>query len=356
VAQLQTALWSRDPAANRRYFEWKYEANPWSVEPRVHLALRDGELVGMRGCYESRWEVGAPAQTVSVPLADDFVVAIGDRKRGVATQIMQAVIADLADSGIDYVFSLSAGMVTMMGSLALGWRSAGRVCACSTRWPDDDLTGKPANAGQNSTRLPVPCEHSTKVRARPRTGNCTNGAGAQEPGMGVAPLSRGKARISLRRGGDSMGARRARSILDFIRGVLALSGALAIAGPTTAEPLLAEVSDVSARPPDYPTMSSGRQSAKVVFVTGVVDAIDKDFLGRPQKVAIVSLSDSGALLQNPVENSSAGQELKHHVGDDVTARGVVLVKADGSMSLLVDAFQVLGEEGGFVGDSSHREY
>ena len=127
VARLQTALWSRDPAANRRYFEWKYEANPWRVEPRVHLALRDGQLVGMRGCYESRWEVGSPAQTVSVPLADDFVVAVGERKRGVATQIMQAVIADLAESGDDYVFSLSAGMVTMMGSLALGWRSAGRV-------------------------------------------------------------------------------------------------------------------------------------------------------------------------------------------------------------------------------------
>jgi hypothetical protein len=153
-----------------------------------------------------------------------------------------------------------------------------------------------------------------------------------------------------------MRASRARSILDFIRGALALSGALAIAGPTLAEPLLAGVSDVAARPPEYPTMARGRQSAKIVFVTGVVDAIDKDFLGRPQKVAIVSLDDSGALLQNAVENSSAGQELKHHVGDDVTARGVVLVKADGSMSLLVDAFQVLGEEGGFVGDRSHREY
>ena len=154
-----------------------------------------------------------------------------------------------------------------------------------------------------------------------------------------------------------MRAHRARSILDFIGGILALSGALAIAGPTPAEPLLVGVSGVATQPAaDYPTMALGRQSAKIVFVTGVVDAIDKDFLGRPQKVAIVSLSDSGALLQNAVENTSAGQELKHHVGDDVTARGVVLVKADGSMSLLVDAFQVLGEEGKFVGDSSQRAY
>jgi hypothetical protein len=93
----------------------------------VYLALRDDRLVGMRGFYESRWEVGIPTQTVSVPLADDFVIAPADRNSGVAAQIMRAAFADLADSGVDYVFSLSAGRVTMMGSLALGWRSAGRV-------------------------------------------------------------------------------------------------------------------------------------------------------------------------------------------------------------------------------------
>jgi hypothetical protein len=153
-----------------------------------------------------------------------------------------------------------------------------------------------------------------------------------------------------------MRVRRARRIPDFICGVLVLSGALAIASPTPAQTLLAGVSDVAARPPDYPTMSRTRESARVVFVTGVVDAVDKDFLGRPQKVAIVSLSDSGALLQNAVENKSAGRELKDHVGEDVTARGVVLVKADGSMSLLVDAFQVLGEKGGFVDDDARKEH
>ena len=144
--------------------------------------------------------------------------------------------------------------------------------------------------------------------------------------------------------------------LNVVRGILALAGALAIALPALAEPLLSPTAaDVSARPPDYPTLVSGRQSAKIVFVTGVVDAIDKDFFGRPEKVAIVSLSDTGALLQNPIEDVSAGEELKDHVGEDVTARGVVLVKADGSLALLVDAFQVLGEKGGFVGDSSRRE-
>ena len=126
VARLQTVLWSTDPAANRRYFEWKYEANPWAREPRVYLGLRSGEVVGMRGFYESRWQVGEPVRVVSVPLADDFAIADGERNSGLATQIMKTALVDLASSGVEHVFSLSAGAVTMLGSLAQGWKSAGR--------------------------------------------------------------------------------------------------------------------------------------------------------------------------------------------------------------------------------------
>ncbi len=126
VARLQTVLWSRDVTANRRYFAWKYEANPWVGEPRVYLGVRGGEVVGMRGFYESRWQVGSPGPAVSVPLADDFAIAVGERNSGLATQIMSAALADLASSGVEYVFTLSAGQVTMLGSLAQGWKSAGR--------------------------------------------------------------------------------------------------------------------------------------------------------------------------------------------------------------------------------------
>src|SRR5215468_8534456 len=92
---------------------------------------------------------------------------------------------------------------------------------------------------------------------------------------------------------------------------LTLLASLALASPALAKSPIAAARDL--------------QNAKIVFVTGTVDAIDKDFFGRTQRVAIVSLSDTGALLQNPVEDVSAGRELKHHVGEDVTARGVVLV-------------------------------
>jgi len=136
--------------------------------------------------------------------------------------------------------------------------------------------------------------------------------------------------------------------------ILALSSPAPAAEGRTAEWRTADTPDVAARMPDAPSMQSV-QIPRIVFISGTVDAVDKNFLGRTQRVAIVSVGDTGALFQNAVEDSAAGQELKHHVGEAVTARGVVLVKVDGSMSLLVDAFQVHGEKGGFFGGNPHAK-
>jgi hypothetical protein len=82
--------------------------------------------------------------------------------------------------------------------------------------------------------------------------------------------------------------------------------------------------------------------ARVVFIRGVVEPIEKDFLGRPERVAIVTVNDLGLLTQNPVEDAGAGGDLKDHVGEDVTARARILVKADGTAAFLVDSFEVHG--------------
>lgn len=86
--------------------------------------------------------------------------------------------------------------------------------------------------------------------------------------------------------------------------------------------------------------------ARVVVITGVVETVEKTFFGRPERIAIVSVNDEGILVQNPVEDVAAGGDLKRHVGDAVTARGLILVKVDGTPSLVVDAFQVHEESTG----------
>jgi len=125
IIQLQTHLWSRDLDVNCAYFRWKYEENPYCPEPLVHLALHDGQVVGMRGMCGARWQVGAPPETFLAPYADDLVVAPEHRDRGLFTRIMRASLDELAGRGLDYVFNLSAGRVTSIGSLSMGWKSAG---------------------------------------------------------------------------------------------------------------------------------------------------------------------------------------------------------------------------------------
>ncbi len=127
VARFQTGLWSPDVDGNRRYLEWKYEANPYADGPRIYLALDGGELVGMRGFYSSRWQVGHPTRELDLLVADDLLVRQDRRDEGIVTAVMEAAFHDLRDQGIEYVLNLSGGVVTILGSLAMGWRSAGSL-------------------------------------------------------------------------------------------------------------------------------------------------------------------------------------------------------------------------------------
>ena len=79
----------------------------------------------MRGFYGARWELGPTREAFNVLVADDFVISPPHRDRGLATLIMKAAFEDLAKKGYKHVFNLSGGRVTMMNSLAMGWKSAG---------------------------------------------------------------------------------------------------------------------------------------------------------------------------------------------------------------------------------------
>jgi GNAT superfamily N-acetyltransferase len=106
------------------YITWKYDQNPWITEPLFYLARAGGRIVGMRGMYGTKWEHGPTRETVVLPCADDFVVDVAHRNTGVVTLIMREALADLAKRGFDYVINTSGGRITVMSSLAAGWRSA----------------------------------------------------------------------------------------------------------------------------------------------------------------------------------------------------------------------------------------
>jgi GNAT superfamily N-acetyltransferase len=136
VIELQTHLWSPDLSLNASYFEWKFERNPYVKKPLIYLAMSHGKAIGMRGFFGVQWECGATNQRFTNLYADDMVIAPEHRNRGLMAKIMTSAFNDLATSGYNYAFNLSAGSATLRSSLSMGWRSAGWVRPMHRRsWP-----------------------------------------------------------------------------------------------------------------------------------------------------------------------------------------------------------------------------
>jgi GNAT superfamily N-acetyltransferase/acyl carrier protein len=124
VLTLQVHHWGDDHRCNEQYLRWKYEENPYEREPLIYLVRVAGRAVGMRGFYGSEWEL-AHGQRLRAVCAGDLVVHPAYRNRGIIPRLMEYATADLKARGFRYLFSLSAGLVTHVASLALGWRGIG---------------------------------------------------------------------------------------------------------------------------------------------------------------------------------------------------------------------------------------
>jgi len=111
--------------------------------------------------------------------------------------------------------------------------------------------------------------------------------------------------------------------------------ALLLAG--LARDSMAETSDVLGEAA-LPTL--GGSPIRLMLIRGVVEPIEKDLFGRTERVAITFVNSQGVLIQNPIEDVAAGEKLKDHVGEQVTVRGALMVKANGRPSLLIDGFEL----------------
>lgn len=160
VAELQRHLWSSDMALNTAYLEWKHEQNPYLAEPLIYLALSDGKVVGMRGMFGTKWEIGNPPATTTWLHADDLVIVPDYRNRGLHTRIMRAVFDDLAKRGYEYVVNLHGSRITALSSLAMGWRSVGSVRPMSLRSGTDQFWER---FGARVKKLPIVWRYAGRV-------------------------------------------------------------------------------------------------------------------------------------------------------------------------------------------------
>ena len=110
----------------RKYLEWKYERNPYLPEPLLSVAQDGrGSIVGMRGFYGTCWRIAG--QRVVIPCADDFAISLEARNTGLMTAIMRSATETLAQRGFDLLLNASGGTVTVLNSLATGWKSLGAM-------------------------------------------------------------------------------------------------------------------------------------------------------------------------------------------------------------------------------------
>jgi GNAT superfamily N-acetyltransferase len=123
VMALRARTWASE-RWGERYFAWKYERNPYLSTPLIHLALHRGDVVAVRCYYGTCWEMGDRHDRVVLPSSDDLVVAQEHRKHGVMALLVRAGIDDLARRGFDYTISSSAGRITSIALLTMGWKSA----------------------------------------------------------------------------------------------------------------------------------------------------------------------------------------------------------------------------------------
>ena len=122
VLQLQTHLWGPDLTVNSNYLTWKYEENPYLDDPLIYLALHDDRVVGMRGLWGTKWEIGLTGQSIVIPCAGDTTISPEHRKQGLLRQIFRFIMADPAVAAFPYILNFSAGKPVYYSQMLENWR------------------------------------------------------------------------------------------------------------------------------------------------------------------------------------------------------------------------------------------
>lgn len=122
ILELQTHLWSPELGVNKAYFEWKHEHNPYMDTPLIYVALYKGKVVGMRGMYGSKWQIGNSNKILSALCSCDLVIDPKHRNQGLFKKIISIGLDDPANMGYTYLFDLSPSSVVRFGSMTTGWR------------------------------------------------------------------------------------------------------------------------------------------------------------------------------------------------------------------------------------------
>jgi GNAT superfamily N-acetyltransferase len=123
IAVLEAELITTGRYLSRRYLEWKYRQNPFIARPLLFAVRYGDEIVGVRGMYGTRWNLGAGREATVLPHADDLMIREEHRNRGLFLLLHRAMVKAARTQGFEAILSLSGVATTQELSLACGYRT-----------------------------------------------------------------------------------------------------------------------------------------------------------------------------------------------------------------------------------------
>jgi hypothetical protein len=127
IARLKTINWGLDFDVFRSYVKWNYIDRPHSKPPIIYFVRVGGEIVAMRGAYETTWQLKNASAHFSAWCSADLLILEGYRNKGIYGKMTDFVLEDLERMGAQHFFSFNATPLNAMISLSMGWKSVGQI-------------------------------------------------------------------------------------------------------------------------------------------------------------------------------------------------------------------------------------
>ena len=118
VVGLLSLLWGDNHDQNISYFRWKYHDNPFTENPLGIVALHNGKVVGFRGYFATKWQIGREDSDLTFLSPGDAVVDPAHRLKRLSV-IMGEFAMDEYEPKYKLFFNFSASIISVPGNLRM---------------------------------------------------------------------------------------------------------------------------------------------------------------------------------------------------------------------------------------------
>jgi GNAT superfamily N-acetyltransferase len=120
VLDILTVLWGDDYEKNLSYFKWKYYENPYTENPLGIVAVHDEKIVGFRGFFALKYQLGGETNEIIVLSPGDTCVHPDHRRKGLSISMLNKAMEEYK-SKFNIFLNLSSNSKSMPGYLKLGF-------------------------------------------------------------------------------------------------------------------------------------------------------------------------------------------------------------------------------------------